>query len=422
MVSLGRGLIARSMGLSEPRKKQRLIGAATQRNTAWLNDLSLPGQRMMSMMGWAPGTGLGTSNQGMSTNLTVSMKLDNKGIGAHRHEREALEQGKADAWVGAGGDLGSLFDRLNQANQDDLTSRSPEASTSTVLSPGAPVETQIEPRPAFSRLAHRAKFRKAKQLGDTSTHSMNEILGISSASKSAMRSLAPTPDSKDANARGLKHVERETRSPEGSTTNTKASEDGEGAASPQDGKSKSKTKNQESNDNSSSSSKKSKDTTSKKSKRKEDKSTRSRKSKKSPSGENKSKEDESRKRKEKESGSCEEGSKKSRSKEERAKKNKDKKRRASPKDNPDLPWDKDTNNVTMAHTSPSTPIQSIKRKRSRDSVDNKENDESNSDTESPRVIMHTSKQFVFQYLSNKLIRKKADIARLRREQGRWWGA
>ena len=90
------------MGLSEPRKKQRLIGAATQRNTAWLNDLSLPGQRMMSMMGWAPGTGLGTSNQGMSTNLTVSMKLDNKGIGAHRHEREALEQGKADAWVGAG--------------------------------------------------------------------------------------------------------------------------------------------------------------------------------------------------------------------------------------------------------------------------------------------------------------------------------
>ena len=251
----------------------------------------------MSMMGWAPGTGLGTSNQGMSTNLTVSMKLDNKGIGAHRHEREALEQGKADAWVGAGGDLGSLFDRLNQANQDDTTSRSPEASTSTALSPGAPVETQIEPRPAFSRLAHRAKFRKAKQLGDTSTHSMNEILGISSASKSAMRSLAPTSDSEDANARGMKHVERETRSPEGSTTNTTACEDGEGAASPQDGKNKSKTKSQESSDNSSSSLKKSKDTTSKKSKRKEDKSTRSSKSKKSPSGENKSKEGESRKRK-----------------------------------------------------------------------------------------------------------------------------
>ena len=409
------------MGLSEPRKKQRLIGAATQRNTAWLNDLSLPGQRMMSMMGWAPGVGLGTSNQGMSTNLTVSMKLDNKGIGAHRHEREALEQGKADAWVGAGGDLGSLFDRLNQANQDDTTSRSPEASTSTGSSPRAPVETQIEPRPTFSRLAHRAKFRKAKQLGDTSAHSMNEILGISSASNDAVRSLAPTPDSKDANARAMKHVERKTRSPEGSTPNTTASEDREGAASPHSGKNKSKTKDQESSDNSGRSSKKSKDTTSKKSKRKEDKSTRSSKSKKSTSGENKSKEGESRKNKEQESRSCVEESKKSRSKEERAKKKKDKKRRDSPRNNTDLRWNEDTNNVTMAHTNPSTHIQSIKRKRSRDSVDTKENDESNSDAESPRVIMHTSKQFVFQYLSNKLIRKKADIARLRREQGRWWG-
>ena len=47
---------------------------------------------MMTSMGWAPGSGLGTSGQGMSTNLAVSMKLDNKGIGAQRHEREALER------------------------------------------------------------------------------------------------------------------------------------------------------------------------------------------------------------------------------------------------------------------------------------------------------------------------------------------
>lgn len=107
------------MGLAEQRKKQRLVGSATTRNSAWLNDASLPGQRMMTSMGWAPGSGLGTSGQGMSTNLAVSMKLDNKGIGAQRHEREALEQGKADAWIGAGGDLGSLFDRLNSANAEE---------------------------------------------------------------------------------------------------------------------------------------------------------------------------------------------------------------------------------------------------------------------------------------------------------------
>lgn len=129
------------MGLAEQRKKQRLVGSATTRNHAWVNDTSLPGQRLMASMGWAPGTGLGTSGQGMATNLTVSMKLDNKGIGAQRHEREALQQGKADAWIGAGGDLGMLFDRLNSANAPEQT----------------PTETKKEapaPVPAVSRLAY----------------------------------------------------------------------------------------------------------------------------------------------------------------------------------------------------------------------------------------------------------------------------
>lgn len=106
------------MGLSEARPKQRLVGAASARNASWLNDTSLPGQRMLAKMGWSPGAGLGTGLQGTSSNLSVAIKLDNKGIGAHRHEREAREQGKADAWVGAGGDLGSLFDRLNAANAE----------------------------------------------------------------------------------------------------------------------------------------------------------------------------------------------------------------------------------------------------------------------------------------------------------------
>ena len=100
---------------------------------------------MMSMMGWAPGQGLGTSQQGMSSNLSVSIKLDNKGIGAHRHEREALAQGKQDAWVGAGGDLGSLFDRLNQANAPTT-----EQDTTPDPKPGQPVA----PRPTASRLAY----------------------------------------------------------------------------------------------------------------------------------------------------------------------------------------------------------------------------------------------------------------------------
>ena len=132
------------MGLSEQRKKQRLVGSAATRNNAWVNDTSLPGQRLMASMGWAPGTGLGTGGSGMATNLAVSMKLDHKGIGAHRHEKEALQQNKADAWVGAGSDLGSLYDRLNSANANEATSSSltPEPAS-------APA-----PMPSGSRLAY----------------------------------------------------------------------------------------------------------------------------------------------------------------------------------------------------------------------------------------------------------------------------
>ena len=253
----------RRMGLSEPRRKQRLVGAATHRNAAWTNDMSLPGQRMMSMMGWAPGEGLGTTNKGLSTNLTVSMKLDNKGIGAHRHEREARENGKSDAWVGAGGDLGSLFDRLNQANEQDTPSPPPE------------------PRPSSSRLAHRAKFRRAKQLHGQSAANLNEIFGISASTQASMESK-------------------------------------QGQNKKDDDKKEDKAK------------------------RKEDKAKR---------------------------------------KEDKAKRKEDKAKRKE--------------------------ISSKKRKR-------------DEEDESPPLVIRTNEQYVFQYLSNKLLRKKAEVARLKREQGIWW--
>ena len=272
------------MGLSEPRRKQRLVGAATHRNAAWTNDMSLPGQRMMSMMGWAPGEGLGTTNKGLSTNLTVSMKLDNKGIGAHRHEREAREQGRSDAWVGAGGDLGSLFDRLNQANEQAAPSPPPE------------------PRPSSSRLAHRAKFRRAKQLHGQSAANLNEIFGIS-ASAQASTECKQGKDEQDDKAKEDKAKRKENKA--------KLRED--------------------------------------KAKRREDKAKR--------------KED------------------KAKRKEDKAKRKEDKVRSKEPSS----------------------------KKRKRDEED-----------ESLPLVIRTNEQYVFQYLSNKLLRKKAEVARRKREQGIWW--
>ncbi|CDU22376.1 related to PXR1-essential protein involved in rRNA and snoRNA maturation [Sporisorium scitamineum] len=116
------------MGLSGPKQKQRLVGSASTRNTAWLNDASAPGQRMLAQMGWSTGQSLGLAMPGLTENLKVAYKMDNKGIGAQRHEREARANGK-NIWVGGGGDLGSLFERLNAANAASSSS-SPVASSS----------------------------------------------------------------------------------------------------------------------------------------------------------------------------------------------------------------------------------------------------------------------------------------------------
>ncbi|GAC96076.1 hypothetical protein PHSY_003655 [Pseudozyma hubeiensis SY62] len=120
------------MGLSGPKQKQRLVGSASTRNTAWLNDASAPGQRMLAQMGWSTGQSLGLTMPGLTENLKVAYKMDNKGIGAQRHEREARANGK-DIWVGGGGDLGSLFERLNAAN-------AASSSSSAVASASSPAD------------------------------------------------------------------------------------------------------------------------------------------------------------------------------------------------------------------------------------------------------------------------------------------
>ena len=113
------------MGLAGAKRKQRLVGAAVGRNASWLTDTSLPGQRLLSQMGWSEGQGLGTSaDAGRTEAIKAMFKMDNKGIGSQRAEKELREQGgrgRADGWAGGGGDLGSLFERLNAAGSGTTT-------------------------------------------------------------------------------------------------------------------------------------------------------------------------------------------------------------------------------------------------------------------------------------------------------------
>ncbi|KDN49916.1 hypothetical protein K437DRAFT_273171 [Tilletiaria anomala UBC 951] len=128
------------MGLSERRNKQRLVGAASGRNTSWASDVSLPGQRLLAGMGWSAGRGLGSSARdgtSSASSIAVKFKMDNKGIGVDRAERDARAKAKEaggsgalDAWATQGArDFGSLLERLNAA------ASSAEASGSSTPAP-----------------------------------------------------------------------------------------------------------------------------------------------------------------------------------------------------------------------------------------------------------------------------------------------
>ena len=42
------------------------------------------------------------------------------------------------------------------------------------------------------------------------------------------------------------------------------------------------------------------------------------------------------------------------------------------------------------------------------------------EVEESKLIINPGGQFVFQYLSNKLMRRKAEVAKQRRDAGKWW--
>ncbi|KAL9938677.1 hypothetical protein V8E36_002396 [Tilletia maclaganii] len=105
------------MGLSERKVKRHLVGSAVSSNAAWTANDALPGQRMLASMGWAQGQGLGLSAQGSAAPISVAFKLDNKGLGVQRAEKEARSAGKAGMdWLGGGSDYEALLQRLNAAN------------------------------------------------------------------------------------------------------------------------------------------------------------------------------------------------------------------------------------------------------------------------------------------------------------------
>ncbi|CCD23097.1 telomerase inhibitor NDAI_0B00630 [Naumovozyma dairenensis CBS 421] len=79
------------MGLAATRTKQRF--GLDPRNTAWSNDTSRFGHKLLEKFGWQPGTGLGMlPGQSHKSHIKVHIKDDNLGLGAKIKRQERKDE------------------------------------------------------------------------------------------------------------------------------------------------------------------------------------------------------------------------------------------------------------------------------------------------------------------------------------------
>ena len=77
--------------LAEPKSK-KLKWSTDPQNTAWANDKTKFGFKMMKQMGWKEGEGLGKDNDGMKDYIEIKPVVDNKGLGCGHLKSESQHQ------------------------------------------------------------------------------------------------------------------------------------------------------------------------------------------------------------------------------------------------------------------------------------------------------------------------------------------
>lgn len=188
------------MGLSERKNKVRLVGSATTANRRWAQDSAAPGQRLLAAMGWQAGQGLGSSdhaNQTAQNAITAQLKLDNKGIGVHRAEKEARASGAGlDPWSNQGArDFGALLERLNAAAAPAPGAKRSHESTSAPASETGQADERAAKR---RRKEARAEEKKAAKADKTSSKKRSKEQGADTSP--APSSAAAPPQSAPARA------------------------------------------------------------------------------------------------------------------------------------------------------------------------------------------------------------------------------
>ncbi|XP_012736165.2 PIN2/TERF1-interacting telomerase inhibitor 1 [Fundulus heteroclitus] len=145
--------------LAEPRRKQKW--SVDPRNSAWSNDDSKFGQKMLERMGWSKGKGLGRSEQGSTDHIKVKLKNNNHGLGVNAsHE---------DNWIAHQDDFNELLAHLNDHHGQN---------TSNEVPPDEMKGFSLEEKSKTSKKrVHYTKFTKGKDLSSRSETDLNCIFG-----------------------------------------------------------------------------------------------------------------------------------------------------------------------------------------------------------------------------------------------------
>ncbi|XP_041814484.1 PIN2/TERF1-interacting telomerase inhibitor 1 [Chelmon rostratus] len=145
--------------LAEPRRKQKW--SVDPRNSAWSNDDSKFGQKMLERMGWSKGKGLGRSEQGSTDHIKVKVKNNNYGLGTTASYE--------DNWIAHQDDFNELLAQLNNHHgQNNSIEPQPEEKQSFSLE---------EKSKTSRKRVHYMKFTKGKDLSSRTETDLNCIFG-----------------------------------------------------------------------------------------------------------------------------------------------------------------------------------------------------------------------------------------------------
>lgn len=167
--------------LAERRRKQKW--ALDPRNTAWSNDDSKFGQRMLEKMGWSKGKGLGAQEQGATEHIKVQVKNNHLGLGAAINNE--------DNWIAHQDDFNQLLAELNTCHGQETADSSDNKEKKSF---------SLEEKSKISKnRVHYMKFTKGKDLSSRSKTDLDCVFGKRPSKKTLEDDPSPSaPDGNEA--------------------------------------------------------------------------------------------------------------------------------------------------------------------------------------------------------------------------------